>query len=152
MPAGSSSGVFSDRRVNRSLRCRLTCDHDGTLEGNRTMNTEPLPGSLATETSPPIIRASLRVMASKALRGRGIGLAEFLEQLGLLLRRHADPGVGDGKLALSFFSGFGPGFTDAGWQRAFSPSFRSNEACDRAFGSSRLCETRSPRRHVNRPD
>ena len=35
----------------------------------------------------------------------------------------------------------------ASWQRAFSPSFRSNEACDRAFGSSPLCETRSPRRH-----
>src|SRR4029450_6806428 len=28
-----------------------------------------------------------------------------------------------------------------------SPSFRSNEACDRALGSSLLCETRSPRRH-----
>ena len=35
--------------------------------------------------------------------------------------------------------------------RAFSPSFRSNEACDRAFGFLRLCETRSPRRHVDRP-
>ena len=32
-------------------------------------------------------------------------------------------------------------------QRALSPSFRSNEGCDRWFGSSRLCETRSPRRH-----
>ncbi len=28
------------------------------------MNTEPLPGSLATVTSPPIMRASLRAMAS----------------------------------------------------------------------------------------
>ena len=28
------------------------------------MNTEPLPGSLVTVTSPPIMRASLRVMAS----------------------------------------------------------------------------------------
>ena len=27
------------------------------------MNTEPLPGSLVTVTSPPIMRASLRVMA-----------------------------------------------------------------------------------------
>jgi hypothetical protein len=35
--------------------------------------------------------------------------------------------------------------------RALSLSFRSNEACDRALGSSRLCETRSPRRHVHRP-
>src|SRR6516225_9876535 len=31
--------------------------------GRRTVNTEPLPGSLATATSPPIMRASLRVMA-----------------------------------------------------------------------------------------
>src|SRR5260370_30344861 len=31
--------------------------------GSRTVNTEPLPGSLATVTSPPIMRASLRVMA-----------------------------------------------------------------------------------------
>src|SRR5262249_1352319 len=31
--------------------------------GNRTVNTEPLPISLATVTSPPIIRASLRVIA-----------------------------------------------------------------------------------------
>jgi hypothetical protein len=28
------------------------------------VNTEPLPGSLVTVTSPPIMRASLRVMAS----------------------------------------------------------------------------------------
>jgi hypothetical protein len=32
--------------------------------GRRTVNTEPLPGSLVTVTSPPIMRASLRVMAS----------------------------------------------------------------------------------------
>src|SRR5215510_5826008 len=31
--------------------------------GSRTVKTEPLPGSLATVTSPPIMRASLRVMA-----------------------------------------------------------------------------------------
>jgi hypothetical protein len=31
--------------------------------GSRTVNTEPLPGSLATVTSPPIIRASLRERA-----------------------------------------------------------------------------------------
>jgi hypothetical protein len=36
--------------------------------------------------------------AAEALRGRDIGLAELLEQLCLLLRRHADAGVGDGKL------------------------------------------------------
>src|SRR5262249_10286839 len=31
--------------------------------GKRTVKTEPLPGSLVTVTSPPIMRASLRVMA-----------------------------------------------------------------------------------------
>jgi hypothetical protein len=31
--------------------------------GRRTVNTEPLPASLVTVTSPPIMRASLRVMA-----------------------------------------------------------------------------------------
>src|SRR5262249_27808467 len=36
--------------------------------------------------------------AAEVLRGRDIGLAEFFEQLCLLLRGHADAGVGDGKL------------------------------------------------------
>ena len=34
------------------------------LAGRRRVNTEPLPCSLVTVTSPPIIRASLRLMAS----------------------------------------------------------------------------------------
>src|SRR5262249_34469780 len=36
--------------------------------------------------------------AAEALRGRGIGLGELLEQLYLLLRSHADAGVGDREL------------------------------------------------------
>jgi hypothetical protein len=32
--------------------------------------------------------------AAEALRGRPVSLAELLEQLGLLLRRHANAGVG----------------------------------------------------------
>src|SRR5260370_309331 len=36
--------------------------------------------------------------AAEAVRGCGIGLAELLEQLGLLLRGHTDAGVGDGEL------------------------------------------------------
>ena len=32
--------------------------------GSRTVKTEPLPGSLATVTSPPIMRASLRERAN----------------------------------------------------------------------------------------
>src|SRR5262249_15648177 len=35
----------------------------GSPPGRRTVNSEPLPGSLVTITSPPIIRASFRVMA-----------------------------------------------------------------------------------------
>src|SRR5262245_8204999 len=36
--------------------------------------------------------------STEVLRGRGIGLGEFFEQLCLLPRGHADAGVGDGKL------------------------------------------------------
>src|SRR5262249_54536069 len=36
--------------------------------------------------------------AAEVLRRGGVGLAELLEQLGLLLCRQADAGVGDGKL------------------------------------------------------
>src|SRR5215471_20273893 len=36
--------------------------------------------------------------AAELLRGRGIGLAELLEQLGLLLRGHANAGVSDREL------------------------------------------------------
>jgi hypothetical protein len=45
------------------------------------------------------MRASLRERArpepraAEALSGRGIGLAELLEQLRLLLRRHANAGI-----------------------------------------------------------
>src|SRR6266511_5693304 len=38
-------------------------DYGVAPPGRRTVKTEPLPGSLVTVTSPPIIRASLRVMA-----------------------------------------------------------------------------------------
>src|SRR5262245_22292646 len=36
--------------------------------------------------------------AAEALRGRSIGLSKLFEQLGLLLRRHADAAVGHGQL------------------------------------------------------
>ncbi len=36
--------------------------------------------------------------AAETLRCRGIGLSEFLEQLGLLLRRHSDAGIEHGEL------------------------------------------------------
>jgi hypothetical protein len=40
------------------------CGYGVAPPGRRTVKTEPLPGSLATVTSPPIMRASLREMAS----------------------------------------------------------------------------------------
>src|SRR5262249_19191788 len=39
----------------------LACE--SALPGSRTVKTEPFPGSLVTVTSPPIMRASLRVIA-----------------------------------------------------------------------------------------
>jgi hypothetical protein len=52
------------RRQNAGLpRLRDLSEHLGqcvTSPGSRTVNTEPLPGSLATVTSPLIMRASLR--------------------------------------------------------------------------------------------
>src|SRR2546430_13082575 len=35
---------------------------------------------------------------AEPLRGRGVALAELLEQFAELLARHADPGIGDGEL------------------------------------------------------
>jgi hypothetical protein len=43
--------------------CSLVSQCVSAPPGRRTVNTEPLPGALATVTSPPIMRASLRVMA-----------------------------------------------------------------------------------------
>jgi hypothetical protein len=43
--------------------CRQLTLRLGQLPGSRNVNTEPFLGSLATVTSPPIMRASLRVMA-----------------------------------------------------------------------------------------
>ena len=72
------------------------------LLGKRTVNIDPLPGSLVTVTSPPIMRASLRERteprAAEALSGCGISLAELLEQLSLLLRCHPNAGVSDREL------------------------------------------------------
>jgi hypothetical protein len=66
------------------------------------VKTDPLPGSLVTFTSPPIIRArregKSEPRAAEALRCGGVGLAELLEQLSLLLRRHANAGVSDREL------------------------------------------------------
>jgi hypothetical protein len=64
-----------------------------TLPGRRTVNTDPLPGSLATVMSPPIIWQNRRLIT----RPRPVPpyLLKLLEQLAHLLRRHTDAGVGD---------------------------------------------------------
>src|SRR5436305_9402512 len=67
MPNRSNSRVWSrpfgacSRPTNR---CSDRARQDGATPGRRTVKTEPLPSSLVTVTSPPIMRASLRVMAS----------------------------------------------------------------------------------------
>src|SRR5438132_1760587 len=52
--------AVGERRPSEPVEL-LACE--SALPGRRTVKTEPLPGSLATLTSPPIMRASLRVMA-----------------------------------------------------------------------------------------
>ena len=88
--------------VGTSLHGRIQ-DQDDAPPGRRTVNTEPLPGSLSTVMSPPIIwaktladgkaKAGAAVLARR-LRGR---LRELLEQLVHLFGRHANAGVGDGE-------------------------------------------------------
>jgi hypothetical protein len=80
------------------------CLGQASNAGRRTVNTEPSPGSLITVTSPPIMRASLRVIARprpvppKRCAVVFIGLAELLKQLRLLLRRHTNARIGDRQL------------------------------------------------------
>jgi hypothetical protein len=65
-----------------------------------------LPGSLVTVTSPTHHARELagdgeaQSGAAEPLGGRGVGLGEFLEQLRLLFRRHADAALGNGELDL----------------------------------------------------
>src|SRR6516165_3987257 len=92
--------AMGERRPSELLEL-LACA--STLPGRRTVKTEPLPGSLVTVTSPPIMRELARdgkaePRAAEALSGRGIGLGELLEQLRLLLRGHANTGVSDREL------------------------------------------------------
>jgi len=76
----------------------------GAPPGRRTVNTEPLPCSLATVTSPPNHARELagdckpEARAAETLPGRPVGLSELLEQLRLLLRRHANAAISHGKL------------------------------------------------------
>src|SRR5262249_44794568 len=68
--------------------------------GRRTVNTEPLPsGHIATHHARKLAGDSkAEPRAAIAARGERIGLREILEQLRLLLRRHADDAVRNRKL------------------------------------------------------
>ena len=74
------------------------------MPGSRTVNTEPLPTSLVTITSPPIMRASLRVMARpKPVPPNRCAVVASAwlnssKQSAQLLLRHPDAGVGNGNL------------------------------------------------------
>ena len=66
--AVSAEPVANDPKRTLSHRFQVggICGFSGMSApaGRRTVNTDPLPGSLVTVTSPPIMRASLREMAS----------------------------------------------------------------------------------------
>ena len=63
-PIEFESLVTTIRRVLAPTnRCSDRAGQDGAPLGRRTVNTDPLPGSLVTVTSPPIMRASLRERA-----------------------------------------------------------------------------------------
>src|SRR5262245_12835833 len=67
--------------------------------GRRTVKTEPLPGSVAAHHARELARdGKAEACAAVAPRGGAVGLGEFLEQLALLFRRHADAGIGHRKL------------------------------------------------------
>ena len=66
MPNRSNSIAWSQPSgacLRTPIRCSDRGDQDAASPGSRTVKTEPFPGSLVTVTSPPIMRASLRVMA-----------------------------------------------------------------------------------------
>ena len=66
-----------DRAFARLARhCHVAAHHAGELAGD----------------------GEAKAGAAETLRGRGIGLGELLKQLCLLLRRHADASIGNGKL------------------------------------------------------
>src|SRR5262249_46014234 len=82
---GSSSlSAFTSRQPHREYRALAPLARHGHIAAH---HARELAGDGKPEPS-----------AAELLRGRGIGLAELLEQLCLLLRRHADSGVRDGEL------------------------------------------------------
>jgi hypothetical protein len=66
--ANSTNLPKVSRRDDLAVLRGCMVDYGVAPPGKRTVNTEPLPGSLVTVTSPPIMRASLRVILLE--RGR----------------------------------------------------------------------------------
>src|SRR5262245_46484661 len=97
-PNRSSSSFWSPRGA--SLRTEIIphcAGQDGAQPGRRTVNTEPLlarHGHVTAHHARELAGdGEAETGAAEAPRGRGIGLAELLEQLCLLLRRHANAGI-----------------------------------------------------------
>src|SRR5262249_38731534 len=96
--------VRGPRRHEKSdqIACVLGGQCASVPQGRHTVNTEPLPGSLATVTSPPIMRASLPAYAlgaggppARLLDRRGERLAFFGNEKAQSLGRFASAGVLD---------------------------------------------------------
>src|SRR3981081_1891892 len=99
--AGGGKKKFSEFRGNLrgpriwSLRVRAARQAHGE---DRALPRFARHGYVATHHARELARdGEAETGATEALRGRGIGLGEFLEQLGLLLSRHADAAIGNGE-------------------------------------------------------
>src|SRR5207253_2045981 len=99
--------------MKRNIRCGRTWDPDGSLRiwsvrvrfdrqahrEHRTLARFARYRHVAAHNARELSRdGEAEAGAAEALRGRGIGLGECLEQLRLLLRRHADATIGHGDL------------------------------------------------------
>ena len=103
--ASSSMTRTQSARVERPRSELIGSSADtSVLAGKRTVKAEPLPGftrqcHVASHHARELARDGQAKTSSTVLPcGRGIGLSEFLEQLRLLLRRHADAGIGHREL------------------------------------------------------
>src|SRR5262245_44366254 len=93
----TNSAKWAKRTLIRSLSCVLAAGQ--THRKDRTLARLARHGHVAAHHARELARErKAEPRAAEALSGRGIGLAELLEQLCLLLHGHADAGVGDGEL------------------------------------------------------
>src|SRR5215470_4118171 len=99
-PSRPAAGVIAPSASACRLKCRLSGSTARQPHGkHRTLARLARHRHIAPHHARKLASdCKAEACATEILRGRGIGLAELLEQLGLLLRRHADAGVGDGEL------------------------------------------------------